>query len=437
MRRLPSADSRLGRRLLGIASLVVMVAVIFAAITRPNPFRDTQSIWAAFDSAQGLGRLDRDVRVGGVNVGEVGEIKRVGDDVLLELELEPGIVVHTDANAELRPHTLFEGTDFVDLHAGSPSAPLMEEGSTIPRSRTRVYISIDQAVRVLRKPIREALQDLSHSGAQTLRDDAIRGLRRTLRAAPDLVRELGPTARALQGPTGDELAGAVSGLSATVDALATREASLSALAGNANRTLAALTVDGGQPLDASLEALPGALAAVRDNGPLFRLLLDRFDRAAVALRPALDELTPTLRDLRPIIREATPVVRRATPLVHGLRLILSRAARAAPEFRQLMGVLRAAGVILDTSVLPVLHRESRLGIPTYLQQIAAFTAGAGAQRPYQTLAQNPNGAGHLIRLALYGDSGALAATALPSCALIATLNPEVATQLQATGLCQP
>jgi len=85
-------------------------------------------VWATFDSVQGLGTIDRDVRVAGVNVGKIGAVKREGDDAKVELVLNDDIEVHSDARAALRPHTLFEGTAFVDLSPGSPSAPLLSDG---------------------------------------------------------------------------------------------------------------------------------------------------------------------------------------------------------------------------------------------------------------------------------------------------------------------
>src|SRR5699024_4666234 len=119
------------------AVVAIGLAAIVLVALRPNPFRHTQDVWVRFDSVQGLGSIDRNVRVAGVNVGSIGTVERIGDDALVKLEIDPDIVVHSDAIAALRPHTLFEGSDFVDLQPGSPSAPPLA-GSTLPRSQTRV-----------------------------------------------------------------------------------------------------------------------------------------------------------------------------------------------------------------------------------------------------------------------------------------------------------
>ena len=76
------------------------------------------------------------------------------------------MTLHRDATAAMRPHTLFEGSNFVDLSPGSPSAPLIEEGATIPRAQTRNYVTLDKALRVLRPDIRENLRTLAEVGSR-------------------------------------------------------------------------------------------------------------------------------------------------------------------------------------------------------------------------------------------------------------------------------
>ena len=55
-------------------------------------------------------------------------------------------------------------------------------------------------------------------------------------------------------------------------------------------------------------------------------------------------------------------------------------------------------------MLPVLLEASRRGAPTYQQLLATFSAASAVFRPYQTLAQNPLGAGHIWSIGTYIDS---------------------------------
>ena len=290
---------------------------------------------------------------------------RLGDDALVELEVNDEIVVHADAQVALRPHTLFEGSAFVDLHPGSPSAPVIGDGDTIPRPDTRVYVSFDEALRVLREPVRERLRELVEIGADATGDGAPESLQRTLRGAPELTRDLGPTARALQGSRGVELARAISGAAATVDELARREISLAPLAERANRTLAALDVDGAGPLDRALAALPGPLETLRDRGEL----LDGADRPH---RRARGRAAPGAGRARPGARRAAadppatrrPALRRAVPLVHGIAHRPAPRDRARRRRSSACSTRCAPGQdLLDERVLPALQRESRLGMP--------------------------------------------------------------------------
>ncbi|MGH2985585.1 MAG: MlaD family protein [Solirubrobacterales bacterium] len=429
--------SRGRRRLLGIAMIAAALVVIVVAATRPDPFTDRRTVWALFDDVKGLGSIDRDIRIAGVNSGEIGAVRRAGDEALVELEIDADVLVHDDAQVALRPHTLFEGSAFVDLHPGSPSAPPIDEGGVIPRKRTRTYVSFDEALRVLREPVREDLRDLTGIGADALERDSIGALRRTLRTAPELTEELGPTARALQGPGGVELSRAIRGASETVEALALREADLATIAGHANRTLTALETDGARPLDRALAALPGPLEALRDRGRRIEELLALTDELAVELRPGLIELAPALRDLRPILVDATPALERAVPLIRAIGAVLRRATAAAPAFERLLRTLRPVQRLQDERVLPAMHRDSRLGLPTYMQLISAFTAGTAALRPYQTEAQGTLGDGHLLRLGAYFDQAGSTrlAGALP-CDSIAQLAPELAAELEHGGFCR-
>jgi virulence factor Mce-like protein len=431
----PTPRERGRRRLLGAAVVAVGFIVVVLLALRPNPFKHTQDVWVRFDNVQGLGSIDRNVRVAGVNVGSIGTVQRIGDDALVKLEIDPSIEVHSDAIAALRPHTLFEGSDFVDLQPGSPSAPPLGD-ETLPRSQTRVYISLDQATRVLRTSNREALRQLIHSGAKILDRGSVVSVRHVLTVSPPLVRNLALSAEGLQGAHGTELAGAIRGMSDTVRAFAARQNDLEPLIRHADRTAAALGTNSQVPFERALHALPGPLAELRNGGPQLVALIDRVNRLAISLRPVATELAPLLREGRPILRAAIGPTRDAAPLVAKLRVVLSRVAAASGPVLEVVHTLTPGAKLLAGSVLPYMDRRSRLGMPGYLQLVSAFTGATGAERPYQTLAQNPEGAGHLLRLGSYFDPKSTSGSPYPSCAVIALINPKAAAALKAAGLCK-
>ena len=268
------------------------------------------------------------MRIAGVKVGTIGEVVREGDDVRAELILSADYMLHEDVRVDMRPHTLFEGSNFVDVSPGSPSAPVLEEGSTIPIEQTTNYVTLDEALRVLRPEIRTSLKDLAEVGSKTLKGEAIDGIQKTLKEAPDLTKALAPAARAAQGTTRTELAGTIQGFSRTVDEVAEREEDLIPIAQRANATMAALTVDGAQPLDDALVALPKALRELEATAPIATDLVDRLDRLAVAITPALPDLALASREAVPVLEDAIPVLIRAAPIIEDARQLATRLGKA-------------------------------------------------------------------------------------------------------------
>jgi ABC-type transporter Mla subunit MlaD len=447
--------TRRGKRLVGLALIGVVVVVVILGVTKPDPLASAYRYWAVFNTVQGLGSIDRDIRVAGVKVGTVGQVHRVGDDVKAELVLSKPIAIHQDARADMRPHTLFEGSDYVDLHPGSPSTPLLRAGATIPLTQTTNYVTLDQALRVLRPQIRNNLRQLAEVGSKTLRGEAISGIQRTLKQAPALTKALAPAASAAAGPHRTELAGAVSGIARTVDALAAKEDQLGTLPAHISDTAGALAVDGGAPLGAALDVLPGTLQAVYDESPTLTALIDEVNDFADDLTPALPNLRVALHSARPVLHRATPVLRRATPLIHHTRQLAKRLGAAGKGGLTKMLVLLNKPLPQLTDTLEVFNADSRYGEPGYHQLVAGAFSGADAMfRSYQTPAQNRDAPGHMWRTnayvnpeavtgltsllggslkAPYSDSGSLQP---PACTDVATISKNAARQLEEAGACR-
>ena len=52
-----------------------------------------------------------------------------------------GLPIHADATAKIRPRIFLEGNFYVDLAPGSPSAPVLSSGATLPVPRPRARCS--------------------------------------------------------------------------------------------------------------------------------------------------------------------------------------------------------------------------------------------------------------------------------------------------------
>ena len=93
----------------------------------------------------GQHRHNSPVRIAGVDVGKVIATERDGDATTVTFTVDgSGQPIHDDAFAAIRPRIFLEGNFFVDLDPGSPSAPSMDSGDTIPVSRTSTAVQLDE-----------------------------------------------------------------------------------------------------------------------------------------------------------------------------------------------------------------------------------------------------------------------------------------------------
>jgi phospholipid/cholesterol/gamma-HCH transport system substrate-binding protein len=425
---------------LGLAAIAIVLLIVVLAYLRPDPFAGHGRMQVVFDDVAGVGIVGAEVRVAGVPVGRIAERRLVGDDALVTLELdEDAPSVHQDARAALRPRTAFEGTAFVDLDPGSSNASLLD-GSPLPKERTRNYVSLDHALRFARPSTRKALQQGVHELAAALSGGGAQGVNRTLRQAPRVTESLERVARAAQGPTGDELAGAVSGFSRTAHTVATRRTELVPMLRSAERSLAAVATDSSAPLDSLIAELPARLEALESGGRALEGVVERLEPLAADLQPGLRELDPALREAAPLLEEARPVLAKAPPLVRDLRQTLDRGAASTPAARALIGKLQPTLDLLDASLVPALRKRTPLGRPAYLQFFSLFQGGGGSSRPFQTPADGGqpfenSGTGHYMRFGARFFTG-LGAPA-PPCGLLEQANPRLAEIVSDQGFCTP
>jgi ABC-type transporter Mla subunit MlaD len=385
------------RAALGAVVLVAAVAASWLAITKPDPTADPQRVWVVFDDATGISIIQRDVRVAGVRVGSIGDVRRVGDDAEVEMIFDPPIgEIRADAEAELLPHTPFEGTAYINLDPGSASAPPLGD-APIPKRQTSVYVSLDQAQRVLKKPNRDSLTTVIPEVGAALGDGGDRAVNDIVRSAPGLLRDAGPAARALRGPRGTELRSAMVSIDRTLEAINGDEPRLRASVADLRRTLGALTVDDGRALDEILTRLPGTLDRMPEMARQGERSLTQMGRAARALEPGLPELGRALREAGPVARQSTRVLPASAESLRGAAELLEATAALAPTLRDASTSLGRSGVRVDQTLAPMLKSESSLGLPVYLQLLMAFAGSTSQHSTFRTKEQSPMGWGHAQR----------------------------------------
>ncbi|MFE3031650.1 MCE family protein [Streptomyces canus] len=128
----------LRRRLALLTALALVAALTYVLWPRPEPVRVT----AYFPRTVGI-YPGSDVRVLGVPIGEVKEIKPEGDRVRVELEYDQGRKVPADAKAAIINSSVVSDR-YVQLLPVYRNGPVLRSGAVIPQSRTAVPVELDR-----------------------------------------------------------------------------------------------------------------------------------------------------------------------------------------------------------------------------------------------------------------------------------------------------
>ena len=119
--------------LTGAIALLLLFAVVTVGIKGAfGAFDGGYELVGSFDAA-GQGLLPgSDVKVRGVNIGQVRSIELVDGEALVKLRIKDGEQVPVDASAIIRPKTLF-GEKFVDIDPGptEESGPFLADGEEL------------------------------------------------------------------------------------------------------------------------------------------------------------------------------------------------------------------------------------------------------------------------------------------------------------------
>jgi virulence factor Mce-like protein len=288
------------------------------------------------------------VRISGVPVGKVVAVTPRGEltDATIQLDgrYEP---LPSDARAILRTKTLL-GETFVALTPGTPRAPKLRDGATLPTAQVAPTQQLDQVLSTFDPPTRQAFQRLvaELSAATAGRGgDLNAALADTQPATADLQRVLS-VLDAQRGEVGTLVADA----GATLRAVGARGAALRALVGAGDQVFAA-TAARNTALTATVRSLPpfltslrGALGdldqTVREGGPTVHALRP----VAPLVRPALVELSSLSPRLRSLFAALPSVIRDAGPGLAAADRVVTSVAGLAP-------VLDTAG----TELVPVVE----------------------------------------------------------------------------------
>jgi phospholipid/cholesterol/gamma-HCH transport system substrate-binding protein len=324
--------------------------------------------------------VQADVRISGVTVGHVVATQSGKRTTNTEIELDRRYApLPLDTRAILRTKTLL-GETYVELTPGSPGAPKLAEGGTLPDAQVQPTVELDEILRAFDRPTRRDFQRWLQSWSASLH---ARG-----QDVSDILGNAAPAAQDIDGVLGelDSQHGAVTRLvhdsGVVFGAIGAREGAVRTLIGSGDRVLRTTAADSAA-LTATLRILPTFLRELRPTLAVAEATAADAAPVVAGLRGPAHRLRSTLASLSALAPDARALFVEVDPLIALSKLALPALTEVVHDARPLVGELYPAGreLIPIVEYLGLYKRE----ITTMWANVAAATEGVsrspGAEHP--------------------------------------------------------
>jgi phospholipid/cholesterol/gamma-HCH transport system substrate-binding protein len=327
MRRQRARVNNLGA---GVIAIVVIAIACYLVFGGSLPFSGSSFVLkAAFTSSTQL-QIPSPVRIAGVNVGQVTSVERLpGSDAgIITMNIDPqGLPIHADATMRIRTRIFLEGNFYVDLSPGTPTAPILKSGQTLPAANTSGPVQLDRVLGALTSDARANLQtlliglgstlDLPPTPAQDATvDPSVRGLtagqalNKSLNYSAEAFKASAIVNQALLGQQPHDLSKVVVGNEQVFRGLAASSIQLASLVTVFNATMAAFA-SRQQDLVQTIRALPPLLHATNAADKALDASFGPTQQFAAAIVPSLPAVAPTITVALPWLTQATDLVSHA------------------------------------------------------------------------------------------------------------------------------
>jgi phospholipid/cholesterol/gamma-HCH transport system substrate-binding protein len=373
----------------GLVAVVLIVGAFYFAFGGQLPWHRDYELKAVV--ASGLELQSRSpVRIAGVEVGRVKKVERgPGNTAIVTMSIKDvGLPIHRDATIKIRPRIFLEGNFFVDLRPGTPQAPTVGSGHTLPITQTAAPVQLDEVLSSLQTNTRKELVRFVHGLRVTLDGGGGQVLKRSLAEWGPAFVPAAIAAEAVRGQRPDDLSRFIAGSEKTSAALASRDRQLVTLIDGLERTVTALASRRAQleqslpELDALLAEAPASMRAIDAALPQTRAL-------AVEVRPALRVAPATLKLARPVLAQARALVspRELPALLGQLDPALDDLAPLEPRLTNLLDEVTPVMDCLRHNALPALKTPVAdgaltTGDPPYRELLHGLTGLASASQDF-------------------------------------------------------
>jgi phospholipid/cholesterol/gamma-HCH transport system substrate-binding protein len=396
---------RRGMPALLIAAIVIIipVALVYYAFTHKLPFLTNNYTDYAIVSNSVNVRSGSPVRIAGIDVGTVSKVSADGDATKIAFNIDTaGRPIHRDATIAIRDRLFLEGSYYLQLGPGSPSAPVAPEGFTIREDDTSSPVQFFQLLATFDSAARASLANLlkttnvafSPSAGKPESDSGAGALKQ---AIPELTPDLKDFAQISQSLTGTHAGDVATFLSSTArltgtladhreqlaDMIAKLDTVSGTLAGEDDAVGA--TIEG---VDQTLKQAPRALTALNRS-------LKPTDTLAAALTPTLKQSPQLVTQLTSELLAVNGVIKpgQRQALISSLDTLLVRFPQALTQTANFFPATKPAADCLADKVTPLLEEQVQDGslstdVPVWkdlvhmLPNLAAASGNFDANGPY-------------------------------------------------------
>jgi ABC-type transporter Mla subunit MlaD len=428
MRRRRGRVSNLTAGIIGVLLVAIISYFVFGGrVFSGSPF----VLKAVFITPTQL-HIPSPVRIAGVEVGKVVSVERIPNSSAAVVTMDindNGLPIHADATVRIRPRIFLEGNFYADLQPGTPNAPELKSGGTLPAANTAGPVQFDRVLNSLNSDSRANLQTLLQGLGSALnapptriedatQDPIVRGLtgaqalNLSLKYSPEAFEASSIVNQALLGIQPGDLTRVVTGNAQVFRGLAGAGPHLSSFVHTFNATLAALAAQQ-QNLATTIALLPPWLRATESAlGPL--------DASFPPTREFARAFLPGVEKLGPVINAGIPWLHQSTLLFSQPELgqLVSLLAPAVHATSNALNATKSLLISADTLARCFTHNV----IPTGNQVIQDPPIGTGS-RVYQELfqsavglagaAQNFDGNGRFFRSLAGGGASLIKTSSTP------------------------
>jgi ABC-type transporter Mla subunit MlaD len=408
----------------GLLVLVLAGIAAYAGFSKHVPFTHGFRVKAVFVNANNV-RPNSPVRIAGENIGKVKKVSAYkggdGNMALVTMEIDKaGLPIHKDATFKVRPRIFLEGNEFVDLQPGTPSAPTIDDGDTIPSTQTAAPVQFDEILTALQSDTRDQLKQLLEGYGTALtyeptaaddvgQDPDVKGktaaqaLNKSIDYAPGALKNAAIVNHAFLGLQQHDLSGLVANTGKVTKALSNNEQSLADLVTNFNTTLGALASEQSNLkqtialLGPTLQHTDSALAHLNASFPNTRAFAKEILPGVKATPATIDAALPWVAQARKLVgpAELGGLTKELKPTTVDLAKLVDGTLTALPQADLVSQCV--THTILPTGNVKIQDGQFTSNEENYKEFWYTMVGLAGES-------QNFDGNGHYVRFAVGGGA---------------------------------